>query len=390
MPPNSPSSSSFASDAGAPAGAPSVVKERAAEALDAEILGLIRAWHERGALPSDAAFNDLALRIFGYQLRHNEPYARYCARLGVTGPPACWESIPAVPAPAFAEAALTTFDPAAAALTFETSGTSRGTPGRHFMETTALYDAALLASFDRFVLRGARVRYFNLVPSPAERSTSSLGYMMAQISRERGCGSTGWYLRGDELLADAFEFDVRSAVAQREPVLISATAFALVHLLDVMAERSATLELPKGSRIMTTGGFKGRSRAVDPDDLERQVCARFGISPDDVLSEYGMTELSSQYYRIGKSEAYTGPPWLRTRVVGPERTTLRAGEVGSLLHVDLANRSSCVAIQTEDLGMQAPDGLVLLGRDRAAALRGCSLDAETLAIRAGASSSSAR
>ena len=38
------------------------------------------------------------------------------------------------------------------------------------METAALYDAALLAAFDRFVLAdGARLRFFNLVPSPAER-----------------------------------------------------------------------------------------------------------------------------------------------------------------------------------------------------------------------------
>ncbi|HET6274963.1 MAG TPA: hypothetical protein VFE16_03365 [Candidatus Cybelea sp.] len=366
------------------------MEERAARALDAEILGIIAAWHQRGESPSDAVFNDLALRVFADQLRHNGPYARYCARLGITRPPASWEAIPAVPAPAFAEAALTTFDPATAALTFETSGTSRGMPGRHFMQTAALYDAALLASFDRFVLRGARLRYLNLVPSPAERSKSSLGYMMAKISRERGCGLTGWYLHGEELLAEAFECDVRSAVAQNDPVFIAATAFALVHLLDGMAERATTFELPKGSRIMTTGGFKGRSRAVEPAELENHICARFGISHDDILSEYGMTELSSQYYRIGTSQAYTGPPWLRTRIVGPERTTLATGTLGSLLHVDLANRSSCVAIQTEDLGMQTSDGLLLLGRDREADLRGCSLDAETLAIRAGGRSSSAR
>jgi hypothetical protein len=52
--------------------------------------------------------------------------------------------------------------------------------------------------------------------------------------------------------------------------------------------------------------------------------------------------------------------------------------LGALLHVDLANRSSCIAIQTEDLGLQAAEGLVLLGREVDAPPRGCSLDAETL------------
>ncbi|MGC1380699.1 MAG: hypothetical protein WA814_06700, partial [Candidatus Baltobacteraceae bacterium] len=63
---------------------------------------------------------------------------------------------------------------------------------------------------------------------------------------------------------------------------------------------------------------------------------------------------------------------------GPDRATLPNGTVGALVHVDLANRSSCVAIQTEDLGVRFDDGLVLIGREQGASLRGCSLDAEDL------------
>jgi hypothetical protein len=355
--------------------------ESESSALDAEILGVINAWHRNGEVLDDADFNDLALRLFAHQLRYNEPYARYCARLGLVSSPN-WEDIPAVPAAAFKEAALTTFDPHAAARTFETSGTTSGVGGLHYLETPALYDAALLAGFDRLVLRDARLRYFNLVPNPAERPASSLGYMMARISGERGAGRTGWYLHGDELLADAFEHDLRAAIADRELVCIAATAFALVHLLDAMTVRGVAFELPVGSCIMTTGGFKGRSRIVQPSELETRICTRFGISRGEIVSEYGMTELSSQYYRAGTSEAYVAPPWLRTRVVGPERATLPRGTIGALLHVDLANRSSCIAVQTEDLGMETAEGLVLFGRDREASLRGCSLDAETLATRA--------
>ena len=64
--------------------------ETESQALDAEILWIIEAWHGAASLSSDDAFNDLALRLFAYQLRYNEPYARYCARLGVTSPPT-WE-----------------------------------------------------------------------------------------------------------------------------------------------------------------------------------------------------------------------------------------------------------------------------------------------------------
>ncbi|HEX3672608.1 MAG TPA: hypothetical protein VHT92_12970 [Candidatus Cybelea sp.] len=356
--------------------------ESESRTLDAEILGLVEAWHRRGESPSDASFNDLALRLFAYQLRYNGPYARYCARLGVTCAPASWESIPAVPAPAFAEAALATFDPRSAAAVFETSGTTRGTPGRHYLETTQLYDAALLAGFERLIVnRGARLRYLNLVPNPSERPHSSLGYMMAAVSDRLGDGRTAWYLRGDVLLAEEFERDLRAAISAGAPVCIAATSFALVHLLDALHERNVRFELPPGSRIMGTGGFKGRARVVEREELERGLRDAFGLPEGAIFSEYGMTELCSQYYDASGTGDYVGPPWLRTRVVGPDRKTLPRGEIGSLLHVDLANRSSCIAIQTEDLGMQSDDGLVLLGRDREAALRGCSLDAESLTAR---------
>lgn len=358
--------------------------ESESQALDGEILSVIEAWHRRGETLQDSAFNDLALRLLAYQLRYNAPYARYCARLGITASalPESWESIPAVPAAAFKEAAITTFDAPAAALAFETSGTTGTSCGHHYMEIPALYDAALLAAFDRFVLSdGARLRYFNLVPNPLERPGSSLGYMMRRVGEARGDGRTGWHLHGDDLLFASFQGDLLAAVAERQAVCISATAFALVHLLDAMDLSGARFVLPSGSRIIETGGFKGRARAVDKAELYGRIAEAFGIAPEAIIAEYGMTELTSQYYDDTATRRKVGPPWLRARVVGPDRTTLANGSIGALLHVDLANRSSCLAIQTEDLGIQYDDGFVLLGRDQDAPPRGCSLDAEELATR---------
>jgi hypothetical protein len=357
------------------------------QALDREILGVIHAWHQHGAELTQGEFNDLALRLFDYQLRYNAPYARYCERLGVTRDafPASWEAIPAIPAPAFKEATLATFYARGAALTFETSGTTDGRPGRHYLETAALYDAALLAGFDRFMLAdGAALRYLNLVPNPREARHSSLGYMMKRVADERGDGKTGWYLRDGELLFETLKSDLRDSVAERQPVCLAATAFALLHVLDAMDADGLRVSLAAGSRIMETGGFKGRSRMVSREELYERTCDRFGVHPEAIVAEYGMTELSSQYYdrmpagTVLAQRRKVAPPWLRARVVGPDRKTLAQGEIGAILHVDLGNRSSCLAIQTEDLGVQYDDGLVLIGRDLDVEPRGCSLDAEDL------------
>lgn len=350
-----------------------------AHALDAEILRCI----EQSSVPD---FNDLALRIFAHQLRYNEPYAKYCASLGVTthAMPADWEAIPPVPAAAFKEAALCTFDPSKAALAFETSGTTTGTGGKHYMETAALYDAALLAGFARGVLADTRepLRYLLLVPNPAQRAQSSLGYMMRKVADVFGDGHDAWYLSGDAIDLDGFVRDVQRAASDGQAVCIAGTAFAFVNLLDeVRARGIAALPLAAGSRVMETGGFKGRTRVVQRSELYADLAALFFLPEHRIIAEYGMTELTSQYYDDPHTAPRVkyAPPCLRPRVVGPNGKTLPRGVVGALVHVDLANRSSCVAIQTEDLGVATGEGgVILLGREQGAELRGCSLDAERL------------
>jgi hypothetical protein len=365
-----------------------------ADALDARILGAVEAY----ALDDDA-FLALARDLFAYQIARNAPYAAF-ARAAGFGParlPARIGEIPAVPAAAFKEARLATFPARDTAVWFETSGTTLGRGGRHDLQTTRLYEAALLASFDRMLLAdGARLRYVNLVPDPRERPHSSLGFMMRTVARERGDGADGWHLHGDALDVDGFVRDVERARADGVAVCVATTAFALVALLDALAERGTGCALPMGSRVMETGGFKGRSRIVERATLYAQASALLDVPVSSVVAEYGMTELSSQYYdgfdaraRI-EPRAKVAPPWLRAIVVDGDGRPLPEGVVGTVRHVDLANRGSVIAIDTEDLGAlvgpstgSAEPGLVLLGRDQGAELRGCSLDAETLLARHG-------
>ena len=365
-----------------------------ADQLDAAILTAIERWHKHDLPLSDEQFNELALRVFAFQLHYNSPYAQFCESKGYTRDrlPSSWEEIPPVPSAAFKEATFSTFYPHNVGLVFETSGTTQGLPGRHYMESGKLYDAAALAAFDRYLLPDhAPLRYLNLVPNPADAPHSSLGYMMKLVSDRRGDGATGWFLDNGELHVDAFIAEIEAAIYHDRPICIATTAFALVHLLDALQERRRYFALPTGSRVMETGGFKGRSRYVERHELYERTAQRFGATLGTIVAEYGMTELTSQYYDDvflrQVLESATEPrykhcgPWMRARVVGPDGKTLPRGSVGTLVHVDLANRSSVVAIETEDLGVQFEDGLVLMGREAGASLRGCSLSAEDLVAR---------
>ena len=151
--------------------------------------------------------------------------------------------------------------------------------------------------------------------------------------------------------------------------------FAFVRLLDAIK----SLPLPSGSRVMETGGYKGRSREVPREELHAQISAKLGVERSDIISEYGMCELSSQFYtrptlRASRSVVFTGPPWTRSMVVDPETgREAREGGRGLIRVFDLANRGSVLAIQTEDVGVRRGDGFELIGRALQVEARGCSL-----------------
>jgi len=360
-----------------------------ARQLDAAFLGGVRAW-ERGdtlGFADQGIFDRHARALFAYQIEHNEPYAKFAALHGFNRArlPASWSEIPAVPAAAFKDATLATFDVREAELEFHTSGTTAAQSGKHYIERAALYDAALLAGFDRFMLADRmKLRFLNLVPNPRFKPHSSLGYMMGHVSVLRGDGKAAWFLHDERLDVDGFLGALRAAIADGHPVCIAGTALAFLSLLEALDERDCSLSSPAGSRIMETGGFKGRSRAVGRDELYARLEARLGIPGNAIVAEYGMTELTSQYYDAptsrdsSTSRVKIAPPWLRTLIVTGDGWRTRDGETGFLRHFDLGNRASILAIDTEDRGYAVAGGIVLLGRDADASARGCSLTAEDL------------
>jgi hypothetical protein len=210
--------------------------------------------------------------------------------------------------------------------------------------------------------------------------------MMGEVARKRGSGDVRFLLDDDGIHVDSFLEAAAAAVRAGAPLCIAGTAFAFVALVDALEARGVKVACPTGSRIMETGGFKGRSRSVERGGLYDALSALLEIPRKCIVAEYGMTELTSQFYdsiesRTSEPRVKAGPPWLRTLVVDADGHEVTAGDTGYLHHVDLANRSSALAVATEDRGYTCPGGFVLLGRDLDAPLRGCSLRAEELLAR---------
>ena len=343
----------------------------------------------------DTAFNGWALPVFRWQFEHNTAFRGYCVGRGAT--PATvtsWEEVPAVPTGAFKRLRLlSTEEGREPEAVFHTSGTSRTERrGEHLVASLGLYRSALLPAFRVHLLPdGARLPVLALLPSPGDAPRSSLSYMIGAVGEEFGAEEGGWFAAPDGALEeDALMSAVEVAADTGGPVLIAATAFALAHWLDGLARDEVRFRLPEGSRVMETGGFKGRVRGVSREDLYRGVHERLGIPSNRVVNEYGMTEMLSQFYEpaltrlqasgVGLSDRFhVGPPWVRTRILDPVSLALVPdGEPGLLCHHDLANLGSVACVLTEDMGVAVADGFRLLGRLPGAEPRGCSLAIEEL------------
>jgi hypothetical protein len=175
-----------------------------------------------------------------------------------------------------------------------------------------------------------------------------------------------------------------ACAAAAEAVLLVGTAFSFVHLLDVLMKGMIKLDLPPGSRILETGGYKGRSRSMAKSELHRLLQKHLGVPNAHIISEYGMSELSSQAYdsRVPSSpltvpdqtRIFRFPPWARVQVRSPESgQEVGEGEAGLIHVLDLANVFSVAALQTEDLAIRCGDGFELVGRAAYSEPRGCSL-----------------
>lgn len=367
-------------------------------ALQRDLLRAILQWPATPWAPGQ--FQALALRLFDWQVREIPAYGAWARRRLADRAPQDWQALPLAPVAAFKVAPLATAAAIAhPAVRFETSGTSDGQPGQVLLRDTALYDAGLQRAFGHWLVpdrpdpAGAPLRCLSLVPTRQARPHSSLGFMVRRLAQrwDDGGGSEHLGAGGDAEALDARGFIAacERACADGVAVVIFATSVALQLLLDRLPH-NWSIQLPDGSRLMDTGGPKGRHTVVARPEQHRLLAARLGLDPALIVGELGMTELCGQRYEgsarqrlLGESQTprrYCAPPWLAARITRVEDGRLCApGEVGLVGHVDLSNLDTCAFVQTADLGELAEDGsLVLHGRLPGSAWRGCGLDAEDL------------
>lgn len=325
------------------------------------------------------SFDSLALEVFIYQYENNRIYRKFCRSRKVH--PSMIQSylqIPPVPVGAFKEADLACTPIEEAETYFQTSGTTSGKQGRNIHRDLEVWTASMKTHFEENIMKEKkRVKMAILFPHPKEMPNSSLSQYLYIAYRDYG-------MERSEYIASNGAYDFEKLVSFIEesehtntPVYLLGATFSFIHLVEYMENKNLRFQLPKGSRLMDTGGSKGRAIEMTADQFKQMVAKAFTLPVEDCVNMYGMTELSSQFYDHNGFGRQKAPHWVKTVVINTENgLPVLEGERGILVHYDLANFHSVLGVMTEDLGIAEKDGFYLLGRSEGAEAKGCSLAVE--------------
>jgi hypothetical protein len=331
---------------------------------------------------SEEDFNHYALQLFEYQYKNNLPFRNYCMQKRKTlRTVKSWKDIPAVPINAFKETSLTCIDTEQAERTFMTSGTTKGVKGKHYHPNLEIWNLSMKSCFKRsFMKDEEKVHMGILFPTEEEMPNSSLAHYLSLAMKGFGTEDSNYLLSENGILLDLLIQEMEHAEQTGKPYALLGASFSFVQLFEELAKVGRSFNLPMGSRILDTGGFKNQSREMDLDEFYNQLTTLFGIARKDCINMYGMTELSTQLYDHGNEHLPSikfGPHWVKTRVINPlTGEDVGLGERGVIVHCDLANFNSVTTVMTEDLGIKVNNGFQLLGRVQGTEAKGCSIAVE--------------
>lgn len=359
-------------------------------------------------------FDALALELFALQFEYNPSYRAYCEQVGRT--PATvrsWDEIPAVHTDSFKDFEMTCIPAGMRTCVFRSSGTTAGARSRHFHSDRSLrvYREAFTGWFFAHVVPewwsaagdapgSLKLVPVVLTPPPAEAPDSSLAHMLGTVAELLAPEHTMYFAHPDAGGGWALDLPgLRTVLGELEaggmPAVVLAPAYALVQLCEWLRTQGQTVRLAPGSRIMETGGYKGRVRAIPRAEFYRLLVDMLGVPVDMIISEYGMCEISSQAYDHAVSPGaapgaapsstetihaaltsrwFHFPPWVRACAISPESGQPAApGQPGMLRVLDLANVYSVCCVLTSDVVLERGGWFQLLGRNPNAQPRGCSL-----------------
>jgi hypothetical protein len=314
------------------------------------------------SIQSEADFNEVALKVFDFQVRNCKVYGDFVGVLNRPQPTKI-EEIPFLPISFFKTHPIKTKE-MDVKFEFMSSGTTGMTRSKHSVQKPNMYEKSFELIYKEFIGSPEDQVILALLPNYIEQGNSSLVYMVDALIKATKSELSGFFLDDYKGLIDRY----LKAIELGKKVVLFGVSYALLDLADMKVDLSQ-------AQIIETGGMKGRRKEMSKEELHDVL--KNGLNVEYISSEYGMTELFSQSYS-DKDGVFDSPKWMKIfiRETNDPFHFIEDGKTGGINVVDLANLYSCSFIETQDLGKKFGDSFKILGRFDQSDLRGCNLMVE--------------
>jgi hypothetical protein len=317
-------------------------------------------------------FEELALKLFHFQILHCKVYSDYVKNLKIEPNSIdSVEKIPFLPISFFKTKKVLSGKPKVETI-FESSGTTGQNTSRHLVADTEFYKKISLDIFEKTYGSIENFHIIALLPSYLEKGNSSLVFMIQHFIEKSKSRFSGFYLTDYEAINDIFS-KIREQNIQHKKILLWGVTYALLEFSESGFDFSG---LENNLIVLETGGMKGRRKEMVKEELYDKL--KSGFSVENIHSEYGMTELLSQSYSKNDAIFHESDSMkIVLREVNDPFKLLpkNSKKTGGINIIDLANVDSCCFIETQDLGQYGaePNTFKVLGRFDNSDLRGCNL-----------------
>ena len=251
---------------------------------------------------------------------------------------------------------------------FLSSGTTGMIRSQHAVRSLQYYHMNCLSIFNDLVMpvinpERKPLQWLGLLPGYLENPHSSLISMVRALSTKLDNSSDAIITSDGHWVMEALRSGQKDSVL----TILFGVSFALVDLAQSIGTYEGKI------CILETGGMKTDRRNMQKSEILNIIKTAFPNA--QVISEYGMTELTSQAYSTD-GHWYQMPPQMKVRITASDDPwlVLPPGRRGRINITDLGNLDTCSFIQTGDAGIVDENGrLEVLGRLKDEELRGCNL-----------------
>jgi hypothetical protein len=323
-------------------------------------------------------FSELALRAFELQYRADGVYRDYCRKRNISPETlGDWREIPAVSSFSIKKVLGTAFPYREAEDLYFASGVAelkkkRGPffPDKNIRTLSVNANSRLAKAY--LFPDVERIKMLFMVPTPIMAPGMVMASGLEVMRRRFGTDDSRFLISFKGLDLKTLISELWESEKSGWPLALLGATWGFDYFFDSCKKEGIMFRLPKGSRIVDSGGYVGRYTKCTKEDFFGKCAEILGIRYDYCMNALWLCENSTVYFDNTLRNSMSGvnrerykemPPWTRTIVVDPlDFRRLPKGKTGLLRHYDLTNRSMAVAVQTGNMGYETEDGFEVVGK----------------------------